>query len=109
MSTYQEGRAVLLDDGAGGVDEGEAVGHGVLGEAVLLGQEARRLVDDRAQVAHVLLGELAPHGRQVDGAARLLEGAVHRVVGDARRVRPVRGGRRGTAEGSPRLTEGGKY
>ena len=58
-------------------------------------------MDHGAEVADVLLGEFAPDGREVDGAARLLEGAVDGIVGDAGAVRlPAL---RGSAECSPRL------
>ena len=60
-------------------------------------------MDHGAEVADVLLGEFAPDGREVDGAARLLEGAVDGIVGDAGAVGLVRGRGRGTAECSPRL------
>ena len=52
-----------------------------------------------------LLGELAPDGREVDGAARLLEGAVDGVVGDAGAVASMGRRGRGTAEGAPCLRE----
>ena len=50
-----------------------------------------------------LLSELAPDGREVDGAARLLEGAVDGVVGDARAVASMGRRGRGTTEGTPCL------
>ena len=56
LGRHEEGRAVLLHDGAGGVDQRETVGHRVLREAVLLGQEPSGLVNHGAEVADILQG-----------------------------------------------------
>ncbi len=68
---HEEGRAVVLDGGPGGVDEGEAVGHGVLGEAVLLGEVAGGLVDHGAEVADGGRVEVTADGGQAHGALGL--------------------------------------
>ena len=54
LGSHEEGRAVLLNNGAGGVDQGETVGHRILGEAVLLGQEPSGLVNHGAEVTDIL-------------------------------------------------------
>ncbi len=68
---HEEGRAVVLDGGPGCVDKGEAVGHGVLGEAVLLGEVAGGLVDHGAEVADGGRVEVASDGGQAHGALGL--------------------------------------
>jgi hypothetical protein len=87
LGGHKEGRAVLLNNGLCGVDEGEPIGDGVLGEAVLLGEEPRRLVDNGSEIADILLGELSPDLREADGATSLLERCVDSFEGDAGAVR----------------------
>ncbi len=71
LGGHEEGRAVVFDDGLGGVDQRESVGDGVLAESVLLGQVAGGLVDDGAQVADGGRVEVAAHGGQAHGALGL--------------------------------------
>ena len=68
---HEEVGTVVLHHGPGGVNEGETVGHGILGQAVLLGQVACRLVDNGAEVAHGSGVKVAGHGLQADGALGL--------------------------------------
>ena len=83
LGRHQEGRAVRLDGGLGRVDQGQTVGDGVLGEGVLLGEVARGLVDDGAEVTHVQAGELAPDRGQPHPLLGVLEGHVDGLVRDA--------------------------
>lgn len=97
---------VSADKGLGGVNEGQAVGNGVLAEAVLLGQVSAGLVDDSSQVADVFeLGKLALAGREADAVDGGGEGGIHSLVGDARAVR-VRLRLVRAAEASGRVVKG---
>ena len=51
LGGHEESGAIALHNGLGGVNEGEAVGDGVLAEAVLLGNVTSGLLNDGTQVA----------------------------------------------------------
>ena len=90
----EEGRTELVDDRLARVDQRQAVVDGVDGQAVLDGQQPRRLRDDVGQVVDVAVGQRGALGRR-QPQLRLgrFERVVHRVVRDARLVvvvvRPV--------------------
>ena len=89
---HQEGGAVGLNDGLGGVDQGQTVGDGVLGERILLGQVPGSLVDHSSQVSHIQPGELSSDRGQAHLLLGRLEGGVDGLVGHAG-VLSVEGGR----------------
>ena len=82
LGRHEEGRAVGLDGGLGGVNQGEAVGNSVLGKGVLLGQVSGSLMDHSAQVSNIQASELASDRGQTDLLLGRLKGGIDGLVGD---------------------------
>ena len=104
---HEEGRAVGLDGGLGGVDERQAVGDGVLGQTVLLGQVAGGFVDDDAQGTDVVGLELSGNGSETDSVPGAEEGGVDGFVGDAGLTGGVSWAS-GSAENAGSVVKGGR-
>jgi len=80
---HQEGWTVAFNDSLGGVNEGQAIGNGILAQSILLGQVTSGLLDDSAQVANVLGDELGVTGGQTNPISSRSKGCVDSLEGDA--------------------------
>ena len=83
----QKGGAVTVDNSASGINQGQAVGNGVLAETVLFSYQSGGLLDDGAQVADILGDEFSAGRGKSDLVTGRRECGVHSLVGDARVVR----------------------